>query len=327
MTKKKKAYLKILKHITLLAVTVMLFTYVSYSWIRREWTPSIEQTNIKIVTSGALVFQMGEGSGYSDSETINEILGIDDFELKPVSNCTGKSDDFFALNFNDEMGWEKYEHLSLSNYPDYTTMGKSNGYLEFNFVLYAPGESGIERFVYLDEAYIRDSNSGNPSYYAECVRVSITNKTTNETLIFCIGDTENKTAITNEQSGGQYIANGALYYEHYDPTSEANSKPAQEIMYKNGNEREPTGKNLEVFQKCINFSEKNGKTDGKYDKEKTLFSLDSGNSAKGVTIVVRVWLEGADPKCQSKDILEPEIDLKLKFSSFTSADLNAQNIS
>ena len=323
MTEKKRRSLKILKHLTLLTVTVMLFTYVSYSWIRREWTPSIEQTNIKIVTSGALVFQMGEGSGYSDSETINEILGIDDFELKPVSNCTGESDDFFALNFNDEMGWEKYEHLSLANYPDYTTMGKANGYLEFNFVLYAPGEDGILRYVYLDEAYVKDSNTEN-SYYSECIRVSITNKTTNETWMFGMGDSTGKTAITNDKSSGGYVANGALYYKTYDPTSEANSIPATTIIYKDGNNKKDTGISLEETQNYIGFSEKNGKTNGKFDTEKALFTLDSGNSTKGVTIVVRVWLEGADPKCQPKDILEPEIDLKLKFSSFTSADLAAQ---
>ncbi len=325
MTDKKRKYLKILKHLTLLTVTLMLFTYVSYSWIRREWTPSVEQTNIKIVTSGALVFQMGEGSEYSDSETINEILGIDDFELKPVSNCTGESDDFFALNFNDEMGWEKYEHLSIANYPDYTTMGKANGYLEFNFVLYAPGEDNVLRYVYLDEAYVKDSNTEN-SYYSECIRVSITNKTTDETWMFGMGDSTGKTAITNDKSGGAYVANGALYYKTYDPASEANSVPATTIIYKDGNNRNDTGKSLENEQNYIGFSEKNGKTNGKFDTEKTLFTLDSGNSTKGVTIVVRVWLEGADPKCQPKDILEPEIDLKLKFSSFTSADLAAQGV-
>ena len=324
MKEQKKMCFKVIKHTAMMMVMVMLLTYVSYSWIRREWTPSVEQSNIKIVTSGALVFQMGEGSGYSDSETINEILGIDDFELKPVSNCTGESDDFFALNFNDEIGWEKYEHLSLSNYPDYTSMGKANGYLEFNFVLFAPDES-VMRYVYLDEAYIKDSDE-NHKYYSECVRVSITNKTTNETWIFGMGDSTGKTAISNEKVDGIYLANGALYYKNYDPVTEANSEKADTIIYKNGTERNDTGTPLEKSQSYINFSAKDGKnSSGLYDTSKTLFTLDSGNASKGVTIVVRVWLEGADPKCKSMDILEPEIDLKLKFSSFTNSDLAAQN--
>lgn len=324
MTEKKRLCFKFIKHTSMLMVMTMLLAYVSYSWIRREWTPSVEQSNIKIVTSGALVFQMGEGSGYSDSETINEILGIDDFELKPVSNCTGESDDFFALNFNDEMGWEKYEHLSLANYPDYTTMGKANGYLEFNFVLFAPDGDNIMRYVYLDEAYIKDSDDSH-KYYAECVRVSITNKTTNQTWMFGMGDSTDKVAISNEKSGGIYLANGALYYEQYDPITESNSVQATTILYKEGNQRNDTGKELEKPQNYISFSDKNGKnSSGSYDTSKTLFTLDSGNASKGVTIVVRVWLEGADPKCKSMDILEPEIDLKLKFSSFTSAELAAQ---
>ena len=53
----------------------------------------------------------------------------------------------------------------------------------------------------------------------------------------------------------------------------------------------------------------------------------SGAWQMGWGMVASAWLEGADPKCQPKDILEPEIDLKLKFSSFTSADLAAQSAS
>ena len=114
-----KNRVSIIRHIAMLTAIVILLTGISYSWIRREWTPSIEQSNIKIITGGALVFQMGEGSGFKDSETINEILGIENFELKPVSNCTGESDDFFTLNFNDDLGWEKYIHLDRNKYQDY----------------------------------------------------------------------------------------------------------------------------------------------------------------------------------------------------------------
>jgi hypothetical protein len=82
---------------------------------------------------------------------------------------------------------------------------------------------------------------------------------------------------------------------------------------------------LEVTQNCRSFDSVNGKKlNGNYDTNKTLFTLDSGSSSKGVTIVVRIWLEGADPKCKTTDILQPEVDLKLKFSSFTNMDLELQ---
>ena len=203
-------------------------------------------------------------------------------------------------------------------------MGKANGYLEFNFTLFAPDGDSMLRYIYLDEAYIRDSGS-NANYYSDCVRVSITNKTTDETWIFGMDDngTEKK-AVTNEKVNGQYVANNALYYKTYDPASESNSIPATTIIYKGEDRtsRNDTGKPLEVVQNCRSFDSVNGKkANGLYDAQKTLFVLDSGSSSKGVTVVVRIWLEGADPKCKTTDILQPEVDIKLKFSSFTNADL------
>ena len=51
--------------------------------------------------------------------------------------------------------------------------------------------------------------------------------------------------------------------------------------------------------------------------DQTLFSLASGEgNATKKWVTVRIWAEGSDPNCTDK-ISGAEIDIKLKFSSFT----------
>ena len=60
---KKKDWFAIVRPVTLLFMMVFLFSYVSYAWMRREWTPYIEQEGITISTSGSLVFQLDNNQG------------------------------------------------------------------------------------------------------------------------------------------------------------------------------------------------------------------------------------------------------------------------
>ena len=72
MANKKGLFKRMIRPLVTLTVMVMMFTYVSYSWIRREWTPYIEQSNIMITTGGSLMFQFGKEN--TSGKTINDIF-------------------------------------------------------------------------------------------------------------------------------------------------------------------------------------------------------------------------------------------------------------
>lgn len=322
MPRRLSSWTNMIRPAAMLLFTILLFVHMSYSWIRREWTPSIAQDGIKITTSGSLVFQMGNDSDFSDSQTINEILNVTEFVLKPVSNCSGESTDFFTLNFNESIGFEKFQHLNITSaeYKDFTDMGYKNGYLEFTFVLHSPDGPPTTRYIYLEEAYIRDALTDEASA-ASCVRVSITNKSTNKTIIFgeCTGE---RMAISNEKDGsGHHLADNALLYSYYDPSDETKSMYADKIIYKNGDSITTTEEDLLKHQEVRSFSEVSGRgADGSFDPNKVLFSMASGSGAQGVTLTIRIWLEGSDPSC-SASISAQEIDLKLTFAAFTAEEL------
>ena len=117
-----------------------------------------------------------------------------------------------------------------------------------------------------------------------------------------------------------------MLYESFSPTSDSDSKYAEEIFYKDGDQRVPTGKLLMEEQIIPPFANVCGKdANQNFDKNKVLFSMASGNGAPGVTLTIRIWLEGSDERCQAS-ISAQQIDLKLKFAAFTEEELqNAQS--
>lgn len=317
---KNGTWKKMVRPVTMLLIMITLFTYVSFSWMRREWTPTIEQTGITIATSGSLVFQMGEGSEYTDGKTINEIVNLKDFYLIPVSNCTGETDDFFKLE-QTTPGQEMYVYLDKSDYGGKPLeMGKNNGYLEFKFQLHAPdGESGT-RYIYLHEDSKIENAQGTTGDPASCVRVSIS-QGTQSAKIFRQDATKGHTGITNEKNGDNYAADGLHYYipGTYDTTKDEGEKQTEVVV--NG-----VKKALEVSTVAVHdFDEYSGKTDGKYDPAKAMFQMTAGLDAANPTveITVRVWIEGTDPNCESS-ISNGQINLLIKFASFTSAQLQNQ---
>ena len=46
----RKNWLKIAHSVSMILLTTILLTYVSYSWIKRDWSPRIEQSGITIAT-------------------------------------------------------------------------------------------------------------------------------------------------------------------------------------------------------------------------------------------------------------------------------------
>jgi len=326
--------------IMILVMTILL-TYVSYSWIKREWAPSIKQDGIMITTNGSLVLNLGEGEGYEEEQSITDLLGVETFVLQPVSNCSGKSDDFFTLDFGGGPGNELYKWLNCNEYNgSYKDMGAANGYIEFSFVLRAPTatqDNNKYRYIYLeDDSYIVCAE-GESGAAAKALRMSISFGDHDPTLfgtyteeelaqMMAPEDPENPDkpkppmGITNEKDHNQaYLAHMASYYKVYDEANENNCILADKIM-KNGND---TGYDLHKTVTLHTFGQYNGRDEsGELSATNVLGTVQEGVNAAGVRVTVRIWVEGTDPHCESQ-ISGQAINLKLRFGSFSDDELAA----
>lgn len=310
-------WLALVRPALLLLTTVILFSYASFSWMRREWTPFIEQSNITIATGGSLVFEFEGGSGVSTGKSINEILGLEkDFVLKPVSSQTGGESSFFSLDLQRGEGNEVYQYLDVSDYEDSIQMGIENGYIEFQMMLYSPDAEGTIRYVYVHpESHIRLSDvDGNPTDAEKCIRMSVTLESTAQTWIFGADGVTGHSGINPvmDESSQTYVMDGVPYYADFN----AEDKEASTLTEQVGDHQ--------VVVSSENFRSMSDLDGGDYDESgslitqdttQTLFALTSGESTKQ-WVTVRIWAEGSDPHC-TDTISGAEIDLKLKFSSYT----------
>ena len=317
--RKRIKWLPLVRPTLLLLTTVMLFTYVSFAWLRREWTPYVEQSNITIATGGSLVFEFEGESGASTGKSINEILGLKkDFVLKPVSSQHGNENSFFTLDLQHGAGHETYQHLNVSDYNnDPIQMGIENGYIEFQMMLYSPDAANTIRYVYIHpESHIRFSEGGDPKQAdaVKCIRMSVTLNGTDETWIFGPDGVTSHSGVNSVDDDGKYIMDGVEYYYTYNSEDASKSEIRSEWLGYN------------VVEPSTNYKTISDFDGGDYDEngnfinrrtDQTLFSLASGkDNATKKWVTVRIWAEGSDPNCTDK-ISGAQIDIKLKFSSFT----------
>ena len=253
---KRQKWLKIARPVIMALVFVTVLTYVSYSWIKREWTPNISQEGIKIVAGDSLTFIFeDENAGNieidSQGKTVNELLGMDDFTLKSVSNFTGESNDFFRLQYSSRgERYATFDHISrtedMENVDDddvaYRELGKKNGYIEMKFTVQVPetADPTVRKGVYVHEDSIL-SNGENTDVDALGVnpvlalRVSITvhdfypeNSTIKDKTVLFAADGRAgyfHTAVTNQLTqGDKYLADGGTMYiwENNAPTDQRN---------------------------------------------------------------------------------------------------------
>ena len=319
---KKKGWMTIMRPATLLFIMVLLFSYVSYAWMRREWTPYVEQEGITISTSGSLVFQLDNNQG-GTGMSINKILELDDdFVLKPVSNLTGRSEDFFTLNMTGGEGNEKYQHLrpatSGSSSADYTSLGVENGYIEFKMALFSPETNGETRYIYIHPDSHIELNKINPnSNVINCIRVSITlydQTSAGKTIIF-IPDgitAHNVTGYspafhsgvnTKQNEDKTYVMDTINYY----------SNPANKIVAtKNGDDYIVIPTQTEVAYLKDYMGGFDTEPDaGSPSENNTLFTLTDNDQ---VWVTIRIWAEGTHPDC-TEEIAGAQINLKLKFGA------------
>lgn len=318
--KKRPMWVSLIRPAVLLLVAVFLTTYVSFSWMRREWTPYVEQSGISIATSGSLVFQLeGDGASGGTGMSIVDILKLSkDFVLKPVSNQNGGSDGFFTMDMRGGEGSEKYEYLDVSKYnKDYSAMGVDNGYIEFQMMLFSLISDNSFRYVYIHpDSYVSVSSETEDIQkdVINCIRISVTIVGTGQTFIFV------PEGCPVEHSGvNEALSNTSNVFYYEQPYDKSNPQVADKLSDGTLIVAEANPNACRV----TNFSSVDGGTYAEngvlteFDPAESLFYFEADESESGQQwITIRVWAEGSHEDCKEA-IAGAKIDLKLKFASHT----------
>ncbi|MBR0449852.1 MAG: hypothetical protein IIX30_03450, partial [Clostridia bacterium] len=83
--KKKVNWLRVVRTVAIALVLIILLSYATYAWLKRDWSPEILQSDMRIIAGSGLTFQF-EGGDAIDSANINDLLDLETIELKSVSN-------------------------------------------------------------------------------------------------------------------------------------------------------------------------------------------------------------------------------------------------
>lgn len=309
--KKTVNWVKILRPIALSLVLVFLLSYATYAWMKRDWTPSIHQENVKIVAGSSLTFIFQDKE--IDDIPVNTLLNMPEFTFKSVSNATGNSNTFFNLNYGTQGEiFDTFNYLDeidiISEYDvydnKYTALGRSAGYIELRFLI-ASGTEGeaYDKRIYLDkDSHINGTTDANAAQTelnqqaAEAIRISITvhenDEEAEKTFIYA-KSTNIQRGITDKYIEGEgYAADGAPRYN------------------RDTGKEETTITNKYLAEPIPLIKESPAKTFDEFEAEE-LFILKKGEQR---AVTVRIWLEGVDPNCKDA-IAGSALDLLLQFTA------------
>ncbi len=159
---------------------------ISYSWLRRDWHPTFEGTNIQIQTGSSLTIVLDNKNSTTEALNLHDILqSPDDFRLKQISNLTGKSEDFFGLEYiGTTVADARIVHLTVPSNMTNGEFAEAQGYVEKLFNLRGSGEDQ-EIYLYFDNITLNGTHISVPfgvdendieNYQnaIESIRVSIT---------------------------------------------------------------------------------------------------------------------------------------------------------
>ncbi len=189
-----------------------LFSF-SFSWIKRDWSPVVEQTGITITATSALSLNIDGRS--TDAINLVDALNVSSINLQQVSNATGESDDFFYLESDGEIKNAIIKHVNRSE-TDGNDFGQDHGYVEFKFMLTGKSQDGksIRQNIYLrGDTYKKDENNdyvrdaqGNPikieGSYLRAPDVNISTDTAKSALEAELNDKKTVEVVVNDTDTG-----------------------------------------------------------------------------------------------------------------------------
>jgi hypothetical protein len=291
--KKKVNWLRIVRPMAIALVLIILLSYATYAWLKRDWSPEILQSDMRIIAGSGLTFQF-EGGDAIDSANINDLLDLETIELKSVSSCSGKSEDFFALEYglasdvlkklDPAKHLDAKEIAALKNEEGkYTLLGKKYGYVDLTFTVSADVNNMSDQIVYLGDSskiaikYVPEDSTHDP---LNAMRVSITvDGVTRVFLPSADGISpvrKDHTGITNERVDG--------------------------IGYKADGIRPEDAQTVSIYAEIFNSF---------FKGKDSLFTIAPGEQKK---VNVCIWLEGVDEDCLD-DVAGSALDLLIEFTA------------
>lgn len=295
-----------------LCVMLVAFTY---TWVSRNWTPSIKSNDINIASSGALVISvLSDTSAVHTEVSLNDVVGLEvdnAFTFKQVSSQDGIN--FFWKDFSPTVNGIDPAVF----YKIVTGDTHKKDYIDTRFCLKLDDSLETAKYIFIHPEtvinYVTDGLGG-PDV-SKAIRISLTydkdivtdagTQTVTETVILAnlddndsvinalddikvndqykavMSDADGKTDLADSGALGYQIVHG-LHYFNCGRTSFNMDDPFDESNY--------------------NF---------RRDPNRALFTLNPGEQ-KWVTM--RIWLEGQDENCV-KEIAGEKFDLVLKFDS------------
>jgi len=333
--KKRLRRLRLIEAITFIVCFAMLGTTATYSWLKRKWAPKITQTGIQIMAGESLVFSLiGGNIGTQQTVFLNDVMNLENFMLRPVSNLTGESDGFFKLN-TSTYEHEYFSHITLSGVQTsegWTTLGLANGYIEQSFMIqgrdvneetetytkyvYLTHDTHVQMYSGITDAKLREAE--------KAIRVSLTIEQNGVETTYLFADYQgvkrtHKATTDDKDDDGNWIADGVEYRASSDteygrfPDAEGRWRKMY-FSYNDDGENHPIYEyadtdDVHLFSEFMGGFENNG-TD--FNDEEVLFAISPGQTAK---ITLRIWLEGEDDACTGS-IKGSQIDFLLGFASW-----------
>ena len=291
---------------------VMLVTF-TYTWVSRNWTPSINSNNMSIATAGALVISLSGDDVFNEVD-LNDVIGIDadsSFVFRQVSSQDAVN--FYWKDFSPTLSDEPALFWKVDRNDTH-----KNDYIDTRFCLKLDDSVKESKYVFIHPEtliqYAEEELADRTMKVENAMRIALTfdkkvisggqEQTETETIIL---------ANLEENEGSINTKEGVELNDNYRAVASG--------LVSGASENDPTALGyqpvygLEYFN-CgrTNYSD-DGNPENDYsfvkDPTKALFVLAPGEEK---WIDMKIWLEGQDVNCE-KEIAGNEFRLVLKFDS------------
>ncbi len=283
---------KILTAVTALWLCLLLVV-LTYAWVVRNWTPSIEQEDLQINKAGALVISL-KGDDNHETISLNKVVGIDSFIFKQVSSQNGQN--FMWLDFIPTLDQKPAQYAKVTD-------AQKENYIETQFALKLDDTLTTDRYIFIHpESFLSDTTD---VHVSDAIRIAldytVTETDGSETNhVYILGNTPEGQDVDYSTSAVLPDADGK---EQDDPSAVSQQK-VYSLQYFNGGRTAAFDSANPGNPENYNFTP---------DPNRMLFTLKPGE-LKWITL--RIWLEGADEYCVN-EIAGQYFDMNLKFDSIS----------
>lgn len=295
-----------------LCVMLVAFTY---TWVSRNWTPSIKSDDITISSAGALVISiLSDTSAVHTEVSLNDVVGLEvdnAFVFRQVSSHDGIN--FFWKDFSPTVSSDEPAVFHKID----TSDSHKRDYIDTRFCLKLDDSLTTSKYIFIHPEtvinYVKDQID-DPDV-SKAIRISLTydkdiftdvgTQTVTETVILANLDDNDDVvnAADDVQTNDAYMA---VLSDADGKTDAADSGAlGHQVVY--GLQYFDCGRI--TFDMDDPFNEANYSF--KRDPSKALFTLEPGELK---WVEMRIWLEGQDGNCV-KEIAGEKFDLVLKFDS------------